>query len=370
MRHLNIVHSEASLGWGGQEIRIFTEMLAMRSRGHEMSLAAQPTSQIFQKAQAAGFTVFPIREKALFFPHSILSLTAWLKKRRPDVVNTHSSKDGWIGGIAARLAHVPCIIRSKHIDVEYPRRFSSRIAYGVLPHHVLTTSEQIRKKISDQLKISLDHITNLPTGIDPQPFLNSTPASLREELGLTPETALVGMISVIRSWKGHRFFLEAAAILLRQRPDLHFIIAGDGPGAASLQESIQERGLNERFFWLGQRQDVPQLLKALNVLVLPSTAHEGVPQIILQAQMARCPVVASAVGGIPEVVQDGLTGRLVPVGQSQALADAISSALTDHELTQTMVQTAYARCLVENTIEVMCKRSEAIYAQLLGLQAL
>lgn len=307
---------------------------------------------------------FPFR-KRLLFPWQLLRLLLCLRRVRPDVVNTHSSKDGWLAGLAARLAGVPCLIRSKHIDVDYPRKFSSRIAYGVLPHHTLTTSEKIRQKICQELSISTARVSNLPTGIDPAPYLDEIPPTLRLELKVTPETPLIGMISVIRSWKGHRFFLEAALELAAKLPQSHFVIVGDGPGHASLVETVLSLGLRHRIHCLGHRHDVPKILKALNVLVLPSTAHEGVPQIILQAQLARCPVVATSVGGIPEVVEDGITGRLVPPSNGEALARAIFNTLKLPEQTQAMVEQAHQRALRENTLDVMCQRTEEIYQRIL-----
>jgi len=389
MRPLTIVHTEASLGWGGQEIRIFTEMQAMRSRGHRLLLAAQPSSRIYQKSLENGFEVFPFTEKSLLFPVSILRLAGWFRKNSVDVVNTHSSKDGWIGGIAARLAGVPCVIRSKHIDVDYPRKFSSRIAYGVLPHirskhidvdyprkfssriaygvlphHVLTTSLKIKEKISCELSIPPTRISNMPTGIDPALFQGQD-AILKKELDLPETTSLIGMISVIRSWKGHRFFLEAAASLMDKFPDARFVIAGDGPGLERLRDTIREPLYRNRVYSLGHRQDVASLLKSLDVLVLPSTAHEGVPQIILQAQFSQCPVVATTVGGIPEVIEDGISGALVPPSDSAALVLAISTALEQKEQTRIMADNAHARAMKNHTLQMMCKRTEEIYQKFL-----
>lgn len=365
MRPLTIIHTEASLGWGGQEIRIYTEMKAMRSRGHMLLLAAQPESEILRRAKKEGFTVFPFSQRGLLFPYSIIRLACWFKKSGADIVNTHSSKDGWIGGIAARLAGVPCLIRSKHIDVDYPRKFFSRIAYGILPHHVLTTSEQIKRKLCHQLNLEAGHITTLATGIDPTLFHDVEPSKLRKELGIEEATPLIGMISVIRSWKGHRYFLEAADQLIAHNPDLKFIIVGDGPGFESLVQTNKDRGLENKIICLGHRQDVPQLLKTLDLLVLSSTAHEGIPQIILQAQMARCAVVATTVGGIPEVVQHGVTGRLVSPAQADELALAIKSALREKEKTSEMINKAYAQAMRDHTMEVMCERTEKIYNQIL-----
>jgi glycosyltransferase involved in cell wall biosynthesis len=366
LKSLCIVHTEASLGWGGQEIRIFREMEAMRARGHRLHLAAQAGSQIRQKAEAAGFPVFLISEKAHRFPDSIGRLALGLREIGAEVVNTHSSKDGWIGGLAARLAGVPCLIRSRHIDVDYASARRARLAFGKLPHHVMTTSEAIRSKLVNEVGIPASLVTCVPTGIDPEIFQPGRRAVLREG-GLAPADApLIGMISVIRSWKGHRYFIEAAARMASSHPQVRFVIAGDGPGLGGLPDLVAAAGVKDRFLILGHREDVPELLASLDGLVLPSTAHEGVPQIILQAQLCGCPVIGTRVGGIPEVVEDGVTGRLVPPADAASLAQAMVRLLEDRAASGRMAGEARVRALRDHTVEAMCRRLETIYGRILG----
>lgn len=356
-----VVHTEASLGWGGQEIRIFREMQAMRERGHTCTLAAQRESRILEKCREAGFETFIISERPIGFPLSIIRLALYLRRFRPDVVNTHSSKDGWIGGIAARLAGVPLLIRSRHIEVDYPSRRRSRIAFGRLPDHVLTTSERIRGRLIAELDLEPGRVTCVPTGIDMNVF-REKPVSLRHEWGVPEGVPTYGMISVLRSWKGHRFFIEALKMLKEKGRAFRAVIAGEGPGQERIESLLREHGLGAEVSLLGHREDVPRLLGSLDALVLPSTGHEGIPQIILQAHAAACPVIATSVGGIPEVVQDGITGRLVEPENSPALAQALIDA-TDRAGESTAMADR-GRILVQehHTTEVMCRTLEALYA--------
>lgn len=335
----------------------------MRNRGHSCYLAAQEGSVILEKCCEAGFESFVISERTPKFLPSILRLTSWLRRIRPDVVNTHSSKDGWIGGIAARLASVPILIRSRHIEVDYPNRWRSRIAFGRLPDHVLTTSERIRSRLIEELSLDPGQITCAPTGIDPAPFQRDLP-SLRPEWVGDSRVPVVGMVSVLRSWKGHRILLDALVRLRDQGHPLHLVIAGDGPISAALRKWISERGLTERVTLLGHREDVPAILKSFDLLVAPSTGHEGIPQIILQAHAAACPVVASRVGGIPEVVEDGITGRLVKAGDPEVLAEAITEALHDHDRSVTMARTAQGEVSQRFTLEALCQQLETLYPSL------
>ena len=357
-----IAHSECSLGWGGQEIRVFTEMLAMRARGHRLLLFAPVESVIYGKAASAGLAVHPMTDAKPAYPLTITRLALALRKERVRIVNTHSSSDGWIAGLAARLAGIPMLIRSRHIEVEYPSRFLSRVAFHRLPHHVLTTSRRISARLIQNLGLSPEKVTCLPTGIDLEKFHPGVQGRLREELNLDTSVPLVGMVSVLRSWKGHPYFLEAAAEILRQKRRVHFVIAGDGPGRVWLEGRLEQPDLKSHVTWLGHREDVPNILASLDLLVLPSTGHEGIPQIILQAQAMGKAVVGTTVGGIPEVVSHQQTGWLVPPMESKPLAQSILLLLDNPALRKRLGEQASAQVAREHGLDKMCERLEALYA--------
>lgn len=360
---LKIAHSEASLGWGGQEIRVFEEMRAMRDRGHEMLLVAQPESQIFEKAQAAGLRVRAMTSDRLKYPGSILRLSRFFRAEKFDVVNTHSSRDGYIAGIAARLAGVPLVIRTRHIDVDYPNKTISRFGFHTIPHHVTTTSQLIVDRMIRQLSLDPKQVTCIPTGIDLAKYSvpEASAATLKKDLLQDGEHRLVGMVTVLRSWKGHRFFLEAISRVRNSLPDTRFIIAGEGPMRPLIEKWIQELQLTDCVQMIGHREDVPAVLAALDILVLPSYAHEGIPQIILQSQAAGTPVIGTTAGGIPEVIENEVTGLYVEPKDSEALAEAILKLLENPELRATLSKQALQFARQHHTLDRMCKSTEAIY---------
>ena len=357
-----IAHTECSSGWGGQEIRILTEMIAMRERGHQLFLCAPVSSAIHRKASEAGFSIHPLDDHKLNFPIAIGAAARFFRQNKVQIVNTHSSRDGWIGGLAARLARVPLLIRSRHVEVDYPRRLVSRFAFGKLPQHVLTTSERISRRLIDELSLDPARVTCVPTGVDLKKFDSRLIGRLHQELGLAPETSLVGMVAVLRTWKGYPHFLRAARDVAALRSDVHFIIAGEGEGRKRIELFQKEFNLEKRLTLLGYRDDIPNILASLSVLVLPSTAHEGIPQIVLQAQAMRKPVVATTIGGIPEVVSDGETGFLVSPANHPALAEKIMDLLSDPALRQRVGETARKRVERDNSLEAMCSTLERVYA--------
>lgn len=356
-----IVHSEASLGWGGQEHRVLAELTGFQRRGHAVALLASVESRIFQRATAAGIRCEPLRVGRLRFPFEAARLARRLQRERADIVNPHSSADGWLVGVAGRLAGVPLMIRSRHIDVTYPNAWLSRHAFTTLADHVLTTSNKITAHFQEVFHLPPDRITTVPTGIDLEQF---SPAGPRAELPLPPGPAaapVIGMVSVLRSWKGHPTFLEAARRLRDEGFAARFVIVGEGPQRENLLRQIAEMKLEDTVRLAGHREDVPAVLRALNVLVIASTQHEGVPQIGLQALACRTPVVGSDAGGTPEIIRAGETGRNFPAGDAAALAAAIRAACTETAVTQAMTERGRQRVERHHSLDHMLDRLEEIY---------
>jgi glycosyltransferase involved in cell wall biosynthesis len=365
MRQWRILHTESSRGWGGQEMRVFAELEWMRAQGHWVALAAHPSSQIAQRAYRAGIPFYPLQTHKALLPTATVKLASWIKRKRIDVVNTHSSNDGWVAGMAARLAGC-ALVRSRHIEVDYPNKFWSGIAYRTLPHHLLTTSQRIAERLIAELDIPRERVTCIATGIDLQKFHPDAAGTLRQQLGLAVGTPLVGMISVLRSWKGHATFLDAAAILLRTGRPIHFVIAGDGPGRGELTDKIANEPWRDHVTVLGHRTDVENILASLDVLVLPSYAHEGIPQIILQAQALARAIVATRIGGIPEVVEDGVTGLLIQPRDPETLAGKISLLLEDAPLRARLGAAARTYAESQHGIDRMGERLLELYDRLAG----
>ena len=340
----------------------------MRRRGHRLHLAAPSNSRIFHEAREAGFDPWELNSKRILFPFTILKLARALRRHKVQVVNPHSSADGWIAGLAGRLARTPLIIRSRHIEVDYPNQRTSRWAYGTLPHHVITTSERISTGLIERLRLKPDHVQCISTGIDLEKFDVGATGTLHQELGLDSEVPLVGMISVIRSWKGHDYFVEAAKIVAVRFPTAHFVVAGGGNDKRleKIRRWVNEAGLKDYFHLLGHRTDVPNLLASYSVLVLPSTGHEGIPQIILQSHAMACPVVGTIAGGIPEVVADGKTGLLVPPKDSPALAAAIIRLLENKTLRNEMAAQGRTMVTTNHSENHMCEKLEALYQRYLS----
>ena len=360
-----IVHSESSTGWGGQEHRILAELAGFRQRGCQVWLFAPPEAQIGQKATGLKLSVVPLRMGKLHFPFAVGRAARCLRELGAEVVNTHSSRDGWIVGLAGRWARTPLLIRTRHIDVDYPHRWLSGHAYTRLADHVLTTSERITRHFQAMFNLPSDRLTTVPTGIDLQRFSPDGPAAdLPADPGLAA-LPVVGMVSVLRSWKGHDTFLQAARLLQDTGFPARYVIVGEGPVRPLIEAQAARLQLTGVLTMLGHREDVPALLRALSVLVIASTQHEGVPQIGLQALATRTPVVGSDCGGTPEIIRPGETGRLFPAGNAAALAAAIRETLEQREATQALRERGRARVEVQHSLEAMLEQLEGLYRRYL-----
>lgn len=352
------------MGWGGQEVRVLVELEWMRAHGHWVALAAHPESGAGKQARQAGIELYPISARKGKLPLELIPMARWISRNKIDVVNTHSSNDGWLVGLAARLARRPILIRSRHVEVDYPSRFRSGLAFRSLPHHLITTSQRIANRVMEELSLPAWQVTCIATGIDLNKFNPAVNGTLREELGLKPEVALVGMVAVLRSWKGHPIFIQSMEHVLKaSRRPVRFIIAGDGPGRQELAETIARMPWKEHVTMLGHRTDVPNVVASLDVLVLPSYAHEGIPQIILQAQATGRAVVGTTVGGIPEVVEDDVTGLLVPPRNPEALAEKISALLNDAALRERLGTASRAQMEKHYGVDSMGERLLALYEE-------
>jgi len=365
-RNWRMVHSEASLGWGGQEHRILAEMTGLRRRGSEVWLVAPANSQLYQRAEQAGVPVLAQRfNQRLLLSFYVLRLAWWLRRHRIEIVNPHSSRDGWMLTLAARIARVPLIIRSRHFDVPIPNKSLSRLMYKEWSHHILTTSPKITETLVSTFDLQPDEVTTLPTGVDLQRFRPDGPRATLPLPVLPAGTPLIGMITVIRHAKGTQILAAAAGLLREQGLRIHCVIVGDGPWRAHLEDAIQKLGVQDLFTLAGHREDVPDIMRALDLVAIPSF-HEAIPQSGLQALATGVPVVASNVGGIPSIIKDGETGRLVPMQDPAALANAIRTTLEEREATQAMCAAGRQFIEREHSLENMLDRLEAIYHRHLG----
>lgn len=360
---LTVLHTESSTGWGGQENRTLNEMIGLRALGHTALLACQPGARLGARAREAGFTVCEVRMRNAIDLCAIARLRRFIKDERVAIVNTHSGRDTQLAGMAARslFAGRPRIVRTRHLAMP----ITSRFTYAVLPDHVVSVSAFVGDYLAS-VDVPRAMISAIPTGIDLERYIaDPVLPDLKRELGLPADSVLIGTVAILRRKKGHAELLEAVPSILAAHPNAHFVFAGDGPQKANLEARIAALGLNGKVHLLGLRRDVVNVLRSLDLFVLP-THQEALGTALIEAAAMGLPAIASAVDGVPEVLADQETGLLVPAQDSAALAAAINRLLGDADLRARLAANARQRVVERFSRDVMAQNMVALYQHLLA----
>lgn len=360
---LSIAHTEASTGWGGQEIRVLTEAAGFIARGHRVVVYAANGARILAEAPRFGVPAIalPIGQKR---PRGARAMIRMLARERLDVVNSHSSTDTWLAAIACRWLDLrscprPALVRTRHVSIPVPNDALTRWLYRRATQRIVTTGDALREQLIRDNGVDPRRIDSVPTGIDASRFPPRDRAAARSELGLPLDVPMIGVVATLRSWKGHRYLLDALARMSHRSARLG--IVGDGPQRTALEAQTDRLGLRERVIFAGQRDDVAPWLGALDLFVLPSYANEGVPQALLQAMFARVPCVTTAAGAIPEIARDGDTARVVAAENADALAAGIDTLLDDPAEASRLATRARDYVASRYGLDAMLDRMDAVF---------
>lgn len=295
-----------------------------------------------------------------------------MRQLRPHIVHTHTAKAGFIGRFAAWMAGVPVIVHTfhGHVFTGYFSPNKVRVFLALermvarISDAILALTNSLRKELSETYHITAkNRITVLPLGLDLQPFtrMERMKGGIRQQYKLDPLTPLVGIVGRLAPVKNHALFLHAAQIILNQRPNVRFLIVGDGELRAASQELARELGIQDAVIFAGWMQDVRGVFADLNVKVLCSH-NEGTSVSVIEALATSCPVVSTDVGGMRDLLEGGKLGRLVPPDDAPALAQAILETIDNPP------DPAVARQLMldQYGIERLLKDMDSLYRGLLA----
>jgi glycosyltransferase involved in cell wall biosynthesis len=298
------------------------------------------------------------------------ALSAWwplisvLRDQRIDVLHTHKFGSNFWGTVIGRLAGVPVIIAHEHTwsyQGQLLRRFLDREVIARAAHVVLAVSREDRRRMIEIEHIDPDRIRFIPNGIPPKPLAHG--AVVRAELGIPPEAPVIGTVGSLRPQKALPFLIECAALLTPDFPALRVLIVGDGSEETRIRSLIRTHDLGQTVILLGHRSDVPEIIAALDVAVSTSD-WEGSPLSVMEYMAAGKPIVATRVGGVPDLVTNGVHGLLVERGDVRGLAQSIAELLRDAGLRAAMGARGRRRQRLEFDIDLMVRRLETLYEEL------
>lgn len=318
---MRILHTEASSGWGGQEIRILTESQVFIKHGHEVAIAADVNSEIAKRGHEYGVPVYAIHLKKKRLA-DLLALKNVIQKFQPDVISCHSSTDHWLSALVRLVSRCKiAIVRTRHISAPVTRNRTTRWLYNKGTNVLMTTGQSIRQQLLADHFVDEKNIFSVPTGIDTDKYIPGNLLEERKRLGLPLNHYIFGIVATLRSWKGHTHLLEAFHLLNNSHASL--VIVGDGPQMEHYQALAKENSQAKNIHFTGNQSNVLPYLQAIDCFVLPSYANEGVPQALLQAMAVGLPVIACPVGGIPESLSQYAHGILTEEKNPIALCEAM-----------------------------------------------
>ena len=377
--HITVAHVITKLELGGaQQNTLFTVAHLNRTRFRPILITGEPgildeEAKIIEGVEfhQVPWLVRPL--DPLSDVLALISLTKLLRRLRPSIVHTHSSKAGILGRVAAWLAGVPVVIHSIHGFGFTPGQ--SRVLKGFLVTverwvASLTTQFFVVSEANRRLGVSLDIFKPecsivIRSGVDLEAIrqVSVDVDAKRRALGIDPGIPLVGMIGPLKPQKSPQDFVRVAAIVYQVLPTVRFLLVGDGELRGVVEHSVEQLGLKHVVWLLGWRRDIPEILRCLNVFVLTSL-WEGLPRVYLEALSSGVPVVGTRVDGAEEIVRDGINGYLVEPGDVQALADRVVYLLSHPEVAANMGKQGQA-IPHEFDIHVMVRRQEQEYDALL-----
>jgi glycosyltransferase involved in cell wall biosynthesis len=357
-----ILHTEASLGWGGQEHRILAEAVVMRQRGHRVSLACDPRGELYPQAQAQGFPVTPLVFGGVRNLGALVRLRRLLRQGEIEILNTHSSLDSWLGALAWRsLRERPLLLRTRHLSTRVKNNWPTRWLYQA-PAAIITTGQVTKELLMARLGVKARRIFSIPTGVALERFApREKNRELQASLKIPDDAFIIGCVAVLRSWKGHLYLLEALKLLLAAGRRAYLVMVGEGPYRRVIEEKVAGLGLNEWVRLPGYQDRVADWFALMDAVALGSYANEGVPQSLLQALAMAKPVVGTRAGGIPEVIVPEETGLLVPPRDAGALAQALGRLMAEPRLAGELGRRGRELVKERFSLEQMAAELEAVY---------
>jgi L-malate glycosyltransferase len=350
---INILEMESSKGWGGQEKRTVRLVNNLPQDEYKVYWAVEEDSTLYQKQSEINAEFFTIPLNRIYNFKTIFKLAKFIKEKNIDIISTHSGKDAWIGNIVGLITGVK-VVRVRHLIVP----IKSPASYN-LASKVITVSEQVRCELKDS-GVKKEKLQTIYTGIDTKRFSDKKEYDLRDELGISNDTKLIGCVAVLRGAKRH---IDLIKTFSKLDVDSKLIIVGDGPMRLEIEKTIKQYNMEDKVIMLGHRNDIAALLPNFDIFVLASR-HEALGTSLLEAQSCGVPVVASNVGGIPEALDNGNTGLLFD--NFDMLEAQLNELLEDESKLQTMKDNCRKFIVEKFSVEKMMEDTKKLYKELSG----
>jgi len=354
-----IIHTEASTGWGGQELRTLTECQWFANNGWNVILLAPENARITQRFKEAGLKVIPVHFSKKTQLQAYKTCRAIFSKEQPYLVATHSNIDTRVALLAAARTKVPHRIRYRHVSIPVRPNLWNKYIYRKLATAIVTTGDCISNPLIQNLGLDPAKVHTVHTGIHPPatiPDRETSRLQVCKELSLPENTRFIGQVSVLRRWKGQADVMEAFDSIADRHPNYHLLFVGGGHGESYLPPLAAEKKHADRIHFLGHQTDPWPYFCAMDINLLASTEGEGIPQVGMQSMLCQTAFIGTKVGGIPEIIQDGENGLLVDANAPDQLAQAMDDLLSHPDKLQSLVANAHQWAIKNTTVQDMAHK--------------
>ena len=357
-----VLHVVDSLQTGGIE-RLVHDMVIARGGERTSVVCLESIGPFGEALQKRGISVVLIGKQD-GLPWALWRMWRHVRRVRPDVVHCHNLPAFLCGALAARLAGDIPVVMTKHGALVPGNRIGDRLNRLLIRRaNVVAVSWEAAKIMRAWMPPGNRGVRYIPNGISTEPYESLPPReAARVQLGLPARSFIVGIVARVTPVKGHVLLIDVFARLLTRLPEALLLIVGDGIRLPSVRARIRELGIGESVLVMGERHDVPTILAAIDVFCLPSEM-EGMPMTVLESMAAGVPVVTSNVGGIPEIVQDGRTGLMVPPRAGKELETALLGLANDPGRASEIGRAGRERLLSEFSIDRTLAAYEELYQQ-------
>jgi glycosyltransferase involved in cell wall biosynthesis len=363
------LHIDTARTWRGGQNQVLLTVNGLRAIGHRAALVAHPNGELRRRA-AEGLELIPLAPRTEMDLSAAWRLSRLMKRTRPDVVHAHDPHGVAmaalalsIGSGAAASRAMPPLVASRRVDFHLKGNSLSRWKHRQVDCFI-AASEAIRQMLLGD-GIPSERTITVHEGIDVDHVAATPAVNLHEALFLPHGAPIVGNVAALVPHKGQRYLIDAAHLVVQHAPDTRFVILGEGELREHLEKQVHEHHLEKHVLLPGFRTDVLGCIKAFDLFVM-SSVTEGLGTSLLDAMAAARPIVATTAGGIPEIVEDGVNGLLVPPRDARALADAILRALRDADLRRRLGDAGFARVNERFTVERMVAQTAAAYEQIVA----
>lgn len=359
------LHIDTARSWRGGQNQVLVTVMGMRAAGHRAMLVAHADGELRRRAEE-GLDFLPLAPRTEMDLSAAWRLSRAIKQLRPDIVHAHDPHGVAMAALALSMSTQPKrarLVAARRVDFRLKGNALSRWKYDQVDRFICA-SDAIREILLAD-GVAASRAVTVHEGIDLGHVVAAPPAALHEEFWLPHGSPIVGNVAALVPHKGQRHFVEAAALVVREVPDARFVIAGEGELRPTLEHLIKHLNLEKHVILAGFRPDVLSLHKAFDVFVM-SSITEGLGTSLLDAMACGRPIVATTAGGMPEVVQDGQTGILVPPRNDRAMADALITLLKDPALRDRMGAAGLALANARFSAERMVADTLLAYRDLVG----